>query len=98
MVDEKTKLFLLLDEAEKRQKTAEQQQAALKDLLQASKTAGNALDKAIAALPSTVQRAVDQAVPKAVAMEMDYAAQTVAQTLKQATTGPVGRLDQAVTR
>jgi hypothetical protein len=98
MTDERTKVFLLLDEAEKRQKTAEQQQAALKDLLQASKIAGNALDKAIAALPSTVQRAVDQAVPKAVAMEMDYAAQTAAQALEQATAGPVGRLDQAVIR
>ena len=98
MTDERTKVFLLLDEAEKRQKTAEQQQAALKDLLQASQTTGNALDKAIAALPSTVQRAVDQAVPKAVAVEMDYAAQTAAQALEQATAGPVGRLNQVVTR
>jgi len=98
MTDERTKVFLLLDEAEKRQKTAEQQQAALKDLLQASKTTGNALDKAVAALPSTVQRAVDQAVPKAVAVEMDYAAQTAAQALEQATAGPVGRLNQVVTR
>ena len=36
MTDERTKVFLLLDEAEKRQKTAEQQQAALQKLLQAS--------------------------------------------------------------
>ena len=97
MVDDKTKVFLLLDEAEKRQKTAEQQQAALKDLLQASRTAGNALDKAIAALPSTVQRAVDSAVPNAMAMVMNRAAQTAAQALEKATAGPVGRLDLAVT-
>ena len=98
MVDEKTKVFLLLDEAEKRQKTAEQQQAALKDLLQASRTAGNALDKAIAALPSTVQRAVDSAVPNAMATAMNRAAQTAAQALEKATAGPVERLKQAVTR
>lgn len=98
MFDEKTKVFLLLDEAEKRQKTAEQQQAALKDLLQASKTAGNALDKAIAALPSTVQRAVDSAVPNAMATAMSRAAQTAAQALEKATAGPVERLNQAVTR
>ena len=61
MTDERTKVFLLLDEAEKRQKTAEQQQAALQDLLQASQNAGNALDQAIATLSSTVQQAVDQA-------------------------------------
>ena len=36
MTDERTQVFLLLDEAEKRQKTAEQQQAALQKLLQAS--------------------------------------------------------------
>ena len=97
MTDERTKVFLLLDEAEKRQKTAEQQQAALKDLLQASKTAGNALDKAIAALPSTVQRAVDLAVPSAMATAMNRAGQTAAQALEQAITGPVGRLNLAVT-
>lgn len=98
MTDERTKVFLLLDEAEKRQKTAEQQQAALKDLLQASKTAGSALDKAIAALPSTVQRAVNLAVPSAIATAMNRAAQTAAQALEQATTGPVERLNTAVTR
>ena len=98
MLDEKTKVFLLLDEAEKRQKTAEQQQAALKDLLQASRTAGNALDKAIAALPSTVQRAVDLAVPNAMATAMNRAAQTAAQALEKAMAGPVERLNQAVTR
>jgi hypothetical protein len=98
MVDDKTKVFLLLDEAEKRQKTAEQQQAALKDLLQASKTAGNALDKAIAALPSTVQRAVDSAVPNAIATAMNRAAQTAAQALEKAMAGPVERLNQAVMR
>lgn len=96
MLDEKTKVFLLLDEAEKRQKTAEQQQAALKDLLHASKTAGNALDKAIAALPSTVQRAVDSAVPNAMATAMNRAAQTAAQALEKATARPVERLNQAV--
>ena len=98
MTDERTKVFLLLDEAEKRQKTAEQQQTALKDLLQASKTAGNALDKAIAALPSTVQRAVDSAVPNAMATAMNRAAQMAAQALERATAGPVERLNQAVTR
>jgi hypothetical protein len=97
MVDEKTKVFLLLDEAEKRQKTAEQQQAILKDLLQAGRTAGDALDKAIATLPSTVQRTVDSAVPNAMATAINRAAQTAAQALEKATAGPVERLNQAVT-
>ena len=98
MTDERTKVFLLLDEAEKRQKTAEQQQATLQKLLQASQTAGTALDQAIATLPSTVQRAVDSAVPSAVATAMNRAAQTAAQALDQATVGPVERLNQAVMR
>jgi hypothetical protein len=98
MTDERTKVFLLLDEAEKRQKVAEQQQAALQDLLQASKTAGNALNNAIATLPTTVQQAVDLAVPRAVATAMNRATQTAAQALDQATAGPVERLHQAVTR
>ena len=98
MTDERTKVFLLLDEAEKRQKTAEQQQAALQQLLQANQTAGTALDQAIATLPSTVQRAVDSAVLSAVATAMNRAAQTAAQALDQATVGPVERLNQAVTR
>jgi polyhydroxyalkanoate synthesis regulator phasin len=98
MTDERTKVFLLLDEAEKRQKTAEQQQAALQDLLQASQTAKSALDNALARLPSAVQQAVDQAVPQAVAIAMTSVTRTAAQALDQATVGPVERLDQAVTR
>jgi polyhydroxyalkanoate synthesis regulator phasin len=98
MTDERTKVFLLLDEAEKRQKTAEQQQAALQDLLQASQTAKSALDNALASLPSAVQQAVDQAVPQAVAIAMTSVTRTAAQALDQATVGPVERLDQAVTR
>jgi hypothetical protein len=98
MIDERTQVFLLLDEAEKRQKTAEQQQTALQDLLQASQNAGNALDQAIATLPSTVQQAVNLAVPSAVATAMNRAAQTAAQALDQAPAGPVERLHQAVTR
>jgi hypothetical protein len=98
MTDERTKVFLLIDEAEKRQKVAEQQQTTLTSLLQASKIAGSVLDQAIATLPSTVQQAVDLAVPKAVATAMNRAAQTAAQALDQATAGPVDRLNQAVTR
>ena len=64
MTDERTKVFLLLDEAEKRQKTAEQQQAALKDLLQASQTTGNTLDKGITQISAKLHAKAYDVVPK----------------------------------